>query len=80
MKESNRTNVLFKEICKYLANPKDHDRPNVYLRSSQAENGLLYKNNKLWVTKDLRLDIIQKVHDQPAVGHAGVRRTILLIQ
>ena len=47
VKESNRGSVLFEEICEYLANPKGHDRPNVYLRDSRAENGLLYKNNKL---------------------------------
>ena len=80
VKESNRSNMLFSEVRKYLANPEDHDRPNVYLRGSRAANGLLYKDNKLWVADDLRLDVIREVHDQPAVGHAGVRRTMLLIQ
>ena len=80
VKESNRNDSLFTEICEYLANPMEHDRPTVYLRGSQAENELLYKDNKLWVAKDLRLDVIREVHDQPAVRHAGVRRTMLLIQ
>ena len=80
MKELNQSNVLFLEVRKYLANPEDHDRPNIYLRGSRAANGLLYKDNKLWVADDLRLDVIREVHDQPAVGHAGVRRTMLLIQ
>ena len=81
VKISNRNDVLFKEIREYLANPADHDRPtDVYLRGSRAANGLLYKDNKLWVADDLRLDVIREVHDQPAVGHAGVRRTMLLIQ
>ena len=80
VKRANQTDVLFLEIRKYLSNPEDHDRFAVYLWGSQAENGLLYKDNKLWVAKDLRLDVIQEVHNQPAVGHAGVRRTILLIQ
>ena len=80
VKESNRNDVLFNEIREYLANPADHDRPtDVYLRGSRVANGLLYKDNKLWVADDLRLDVIREVHDQPAVGHAGVRRTILLI-
>ena len=79
VKESNRTNVLFTEVREYLANLSDQDRPNVYLRGSRAENGLLYKENKLWVAKDLRLDVIKEVHDQPAVGHADVKRIVLLI-
>ena len=81
VKESNQNNSLFTKICEYLANPMDHDRlTDVYLRGSRAANGLLYKDNKLWVTDDLRLDVIREVHDQPAVGHAGIRKTILLIQ
>ena len=80
VKKSNRADVLFTKICEYLADPETHDRPNVYLRGRQAENGLLYKDNKLWVAESLRLDVIQEVHDQPAVGHAGVRKTMLLIQ
>ena len=80
VKEANRRDALFTEVCKYLANPVEHDRPTVYLRGSRAENGLLYKDNKLWVAKNLRLDVIREVHDQPAVGHADVRRTMLLIQ
>ena len=41
---------------------------------------MLYKDSKLWVANDLRLDVIREVHDQPAVGHAGVQKTIFFIQ
>ena len=58
VKESNQNHSLFTEVCKYQANPKNHDRPDVYLRGNRAENGLLYKDDKLWVAKDLRLDLI----------------------
>ena len=34
VKEANRNNVLFTEVRGYLTNPKDHDRPNIYLRGS----------------------------------------------
>ena len=80
VKKANRRDALFTEVREYLANLVEHNRPTVYLRGSRVENGLLYKDNKLWVTKDLRLDVIREVHDQPAVRHAGVRCTILLIQ
>ena len=80
VKKSNRADVLFTEIREYLADPKTHDRPAVYLRGSIATNGLLYKENKLWVADDLRLDVIREIHDQPAVGHTGVKKTMLTIQ
>ena len=59
VKESNRNNSLFTKICQFLASPGDHERPtDVYLRGSRTANGLLYKDSKLWVSDDLRLDVI----------------------
>lgn len=72
VKEANWRDALFTKVHEYLANLVEHNQPIVYLWESQVENSLLYKNNKLWVSKNLRLDMIQKVYDQPAVGHAGV--------
>ena len=72
--------MLFLKICKYLANPKNYDKPNIYLCSSQANNRLLYKNNKLQINNDLRLDVVQKMYDQLTVGYAGVKKIMLLIQ
>ena len=63
VKKSNQTNALFIEVRQYLTNPEDHDQLNIYLRGSRVSNSLLYKNNKLWVNKNLRLDVIQKVHN-----------------
>ena len=80
VKEANQSDALFTEVREYLANPENYYRPTVYLRGSRAANGLLYKDNKLWIADDLRLDVIQEIHDQPAVGHTGVRRTIFTIQ
>ena len=80
VKKLNQINALFTEVYQYLTNPEDYNRSNVYLRSSRVSNGLLYKNNKLWVDNDLRLDVIREVHNQPAVRHAETRKTILLIQ
>ena len=68
------------EVCQYLINSEDHDRLNVYLRSSRISNDLLYKKNKLWVAKDLHLDVIWKVHDQSAARHTEIKKTILTIQ
>ena len=36
------------------------------------------KGNQLWVTKEghLQLKVIKEIHDQPAVGHPGMERTL----
>ena len=80
MKDSNRKNALFTKIREYLANSVSQNRSGIYLCGCKVNNSLLYKQNKLWVDKDLHLDVIQKIHDQSAVRHAGTRKTILLIQ
>ena len=64
VKEANQNDVLFTKIREYLTNLVDYDRPtDLYLCGSRAANGLLYKENKLWVTNDLRLDVIREVHN-----------------
>lgn len=80
VKKTNQKDALFMKVCKYLANFIEYNQSIIYLCGSWAENGLLYKNNKLWVNNNLRLGVIQEVHGQPAMGHAGVRKTVLLIQ
>ena len=80
VKELNQENKLFTKVCEYLANLAGQNRLCVYLWGSKVNNSLLYKENTLWVAKDLHLDVMQKVHDQPAVRYAETKRTILMIQ
>ena len=47
--ESNQNNELCNKICLYLANSKGLDKPDIYLKSLRVENGLLMKENWLWV-------------------------------
>ena len=51
------------------------------LKDCQVKDGLLYKRNKLWVPAqdELKLEVIRQIHDQPAVGHPGVARTLEMI-
>lgn len=37
-------------------------------------------SSKVFVPEDKRLDLIREVHDQPAVGHPGIRRTVQMMQ
>ncbi len=41
-------------------------------------DGALFRKEALWVpsNNDLLVELIREVHDQPAVGHLGVRRTV----
>ena len=58
VKESNQNNLFFIKIREYLANLVDQNKPTVYLCGNRAINSLLYKDNKLWVANDLRLDVM----------------------
>jgi transposase InsO family protein len=46
-----------------------------------AEDTLLFRK-KLWIpdNNELRLNILKEIHDQPAVGHPGIRRTWDLVK
>ena len=80
--ESNQKNELCSKIRLYLANPKELEKPEVYLKGLRVENGLLMKGNRLWVAdKDqLQLKIVKKIHDQLAVGHPGMEKTLKMAQ
>ena len=80
--ESNQNNELCSKICSYLANPKELEKPEVYLKGLRVENGLLMKGNRLWVAdKDqLQLKVVKEIHNQPAVGHAGTKRMLEMTQ
>ena len=76
--EFNWVNKLCSEIRSYLANPKRLDKPDAYLKGLRVENGLLMKGNQLWVANEsqLQLEIIKKSHNQLAVGHSGMEKTL----
>ena len=76
--ESNWNNKLCNKICSYLANPKRLEKLKVYLKSLRVENRLLIKKNRLWVVDkgQLQLEVIKKAHDQLAVGHFGMEKTL----
>ena len=76
--EFNRNNELCNEIHSYLANQKGLEKPEAYFKGLRVENGLLMKGNRLWVAKEgyLQLEVIKKIHNQPAVGHFGMERTL----
>ena len=54
----------------------------VSLRECSVRNGVLYKEDNLWVPGDpaLLLEIVRDAHDQPSCGHPGMNRTEELIK
>ena len=76
--ESNWNNKLCNKIHLYFANPKGLEKLEAYLKSLKVENRLLIKGNRLWVAKEdyLQLEVIKKIHNQSAVSHSGIGRTL----
>ena len=50
--ESNRNNKLCNKIRLYFANQKGLEKLEAYLKGLRVENGLLMKENQLWVAKE----------------------------
>ena len=53
--KSNKKKELCSKIRSYLTNPKGLEKPEVYLKSLRVENGLLMKENWLWVVDEDQL-------------------------
>ena len=79
--EANRTNedcILLREaISKGEAQHEE-----VRLKNCLVRNGILYRNNLLWVPSDehLQMKLIREVHDQPSIDHPGILRTMKIIR
>ena len=80
--ESNQNNKLCSKIHLYLANPKRLNKLDVYLKDLRVENGLLMKEDQLWVAdkSQLQLEIIKKIHNQPAVGFPSTEKMLEMAQ
>ena len=60
-------------------NSDDDSLPDI--KNCTEKNGLLYKRKGLWVPdkKETILEVIRQIHDQVAVGHPGMARTVNVI-
>ena len=81
--EANRANELCIRICAYLKALSKQARPTTHLNSCRVSNSLLMKADQLWVPKGekhLKMQVIKKTHNQPAVGHSSVKKTLNMIR
>lgn len=75
-----QTNDKFtKKALECIANGDRH-HPFIALSHCEDIDGVLYFSKKVYVPERARRELLQEIHNQPAVGHAGEGRTLWLIQ
>ena len=76
--EFNQNNKLYNKICLYFTNSKGLKKSEIYLKKLKVKGGLLMKRHWLWVAdKDqLQLEVIKEAHDQSAMGHPSIEKTL----
>ena len=81
MQNTNLNNKLCKQIYAYLKPPGKIAMPTIYVNSCRINNSLLMKAAYLWISEgeQLRLKIIKKMHDQPAVDHLDTEKTLNML-
>ena len=81
--KANQKNNSYSSIHIHLEDFTKHAKPeSVKLKGCRVSKGLLMKRNQLYVSddKDLQLRVIKEIHNQPAVGHFGRKRTSNMVQ
>ena len=77
--QANQKKNSYASIHVYLENSEVHAKlKSVKLKDCRVSKGLLMQENQLWMpnNKDLRLRVIKETHNQPAVDHPGVEKTL----
>jgi len=69
-----------KELEQEAALPEGKQRMNRKARSETMENGLVYRENMLWVPEGIMQGILESEHDTKIAGHMGQDKTIELIR
>ena len=81
--QANQKENLYTSICAYLKDLGVHAKPEgVKLKDCRVNKNLLMQKDQLWMpnNKDLRLEVIKKTHDQPAISYPGVEKTLNMIR
>lgn len=73
----NKSDEFCSEVRKALIEGKTILKGKI-LANCEVRDGALFRKEALWVpsNNDLLVELIREVHDQPAVGHPGIRRTV----
>jgi len=79
--EANRINkncILLREVV--LKDEAQYE--GTKLRDCRVQNGILYRDDLLWVPFDehLQMKLIREVHDQSSIDHPEILRTMKIIR
>lgn len=78
---ANQKDDWYANICTHLENPATYAKLEDFkLRGCRVSKSLLIKKNQFWIpdNEGLQLEVLKEVHDQLAVGHPGVKRTLAI--
>ncbi len=77
--EANKTDNSCSEIRKAITEGEEKFK-GIALSKCKIHKDILYHKDKIWVPEELITEVIREVHDQPACGHPGGRRTYQLLK
>jgi len=76
---SQETDTLCIDTLAKLRN-QDRTSQDVTLAYCEEVNGLLQYKNKIWIPEDVRVPLLQEVHDKPATGHPRIGKMLRLLK
>ena len=76
---SQRTDTLCIETLAKLRS-QDRTSQDVALAYCEEVNGLLQYKNKIWIPEDIRVPLLQEVHEKPAIGHHRIGKMLRILK
>lgn len=76
---SQGTDTLCIETLAKLRN-QDRTSQDVALIYCEEVDGLMQYKNKIWILEDIRVPLLQEVHDKPATGHPGIGKMLRILK
>jgi len=79
VKDVNKTNELCNEYKQAISENK-LKLHSTKLKHCKIVDDVLFRKNLLWVSENMHMKLLKKIHDQPFISHFDNRRTINLVQ
>ena len=79
VKDVNKTNELCNEYKQAISENK-LKLHSIELKHCKIVDNVLFKKDLLWVSENMHMKLLKKIHDQSFISHSDNRRTINLVQ
>ncbi len=79
VKDVNRTNELCNEYKQAISENK-LKLHSTELKHCEIIDDVLFRKDLLWVSENMHMKLLKKIHDQSFISHSDNRRTINLVQ